>query len=108
MVLERSLKTTVIYLYIGKRILIASKAGESMVKEYFISYEQKYPEQRSELRRISLALRRNGIETMPELYQMYRYNRKQLLQIRSIGEKSVQLIGKLCSVYEMEISGLGA
>ena len=79
-----------------------------MVKEYFISYEQKYPEQRSELRRISLALRRNGIETMPELYQMYRYNRKQLLQIRSIGEKSVQLIGQLCSVYEMEISGLGA
>ena len=64
-----------------------------MVKEYFISYEQKYPEQRSELRRISLALRRNGIETMPELYQMYRYNQKQLLQIRSIGEKSVQLIG---------------
>ena len=74
-----------------------------MVKEYFIAYEQQFPEQRSELRRISLALRRNGIETMPELYQMYRDNRKQLLQIRSIGEKSVRLIGKLCSVYEMEL-----
>ena len=52
-----------------------------MVKEYFIAYEQQFPEQRSELRRISLALRRNGIETMPELYQMYRDNRKQLLQL---------------------------
>ena len=78
-----------------------------MVKEYFIAYEQQFPDQRSELRRISLALRRNGIETMPELYQMYRDNRKQLLQIRSIGEKSVRLIGKLCSVYEMEPSGIG-
>ena len=78
-----------------------------MVKEYFIAYEQQFPELRSAQRTIPLSLFCNGIKTMPELYQMSRDNRKQLLQIRSIGEKSVRLIGKLCSVYEMELSGSG-
>lgn len=75
-----------------------------MIKEYFIACEQQFPEQRSELRRISLALRRSGVLTMPELYQMYLQSPEYLLQIRSIGEKSISLIGEVCRQYEKTVT----
>lgn len=71
-----------------------------MVKEYFIAYEQQFPEHRSELRRISLSLRRGGVETMSKLCQMYTGSPERLLQIRSIGEKSIELIGEVCRQYQ--------
>ena len=71
-----------------------------MIKDYFAACEQHFPEQRSELRRISLALCRGGIETMPELCQMYMHEPQRLLEIRSIGEKSIQMIGELCRQYQ--------
>lgn len=71
-----------------------------MVKEYFIACEQQFPEHRADLRRISLALRRAGVETMPKLYQMYTQSPECLLQIRSIGEKSAGLIGDVCRQYQ--------
>lgn len=70
-----------------------------MVREYFTACEQQFPEHRADLRRISLALRRGGVKTMSELCQMYTRCPESLLQIRSVGEKSVGLIGELCMRY---------
>lgn len=49
-----------------------------MIKDYFAAYEQQYPEQQSQLRKISLALHRNGVSTMSELVRLYMQNPEQL------------------------------
>ena len=70
-----------------------------MIQESFSACEQQFPEQRAELRRIFLALRRGGIETMPELCRMYAREPQRILELRSIGGKRFLLIGELCRRY---------
>lgn len=38
---------------------------------------------------------------MPELCQIYMHEPQRLLEIRSIGEKSIQMIGELCRQYQI-------
>ena len=71
-----------------------------MVKAYFTASEQAFPAQRAQLRRLSLALRRSGVERMEQLCAMQRAGPEGLLEIRSIGEKSLPLIAAVCARYE--------
>ena len=71
-----------------------------MVKAYFTACEQAFPAQRSQLRRLALALGRGGVEHMEQLCAMQRAGPEGLLEIRSIGEKSLPLIAALCARYE--------
>ena len=43
-----------------------------MVKAYFTACEQAFPAQRTQLRRLSLALRRGGVERMEQLCAIQR------------------------------------
>ena len=71
-----------------------------MVKAYFTACEQAFPAQRTQLRRLSLALRRSGVERMEQLCALQRAGPETLLKIRSIGEKSLPLIAAVCARYE--------
>ena len=71
-----------------------------MVKAYFAACEQAFPANRTQLRRLSLALRRGGVEHMEQLCAMQRAGPEKLLEIRSIGEKSLPLIAAVCARYE--------
>ena len=71
-----------------------------MVKTCFTACEQAFPAQRTQLRRLSLALRRSGVERMEQLCAMQRAGPETLLEIRSIGEKSLPLIAAVCARYE--------
>ena len=70
-----------------------------MVKPYFAACEQDFPQRRSELRRIALALCRGGVDTMEALCAMQRAGPEKLLEIRSIGAKSLPLIAAVCARY---------
>ncbi|MDD2972142.1 MAG: hypothetical protein PHE02_08445 [Lachnospiraceae bacterium] len=71
-----------------------------VVKDYFTACEERFPEKRSELRRISLCLRRGGILTMEALCQMQRETPEKVTAIRDIGEKSSKFIAVICRQYE--------
>ena len=71
-----------------------------MVKDYFTVCEEYFPQRRHELRRISLALRRAGVGTMEALCALQRDGPAELLKIRSIGERSLELIAAVCARYE--------
>lgn len=71
-----------------------------MVKGYFAACEQAFPAQRAQLRRLSLALRRSGVERMEQLCALQRAGPAGLLSIRSIGAKSLPLIAAICARYE--------
>ena len=71
-----------------------------MVKAYFTACEQAFPANCTQLRRLSLALRRGGVEHMEQLCAMQRAGPEKLLEIRSIGEKSLPLIAAVCARYE--------
>ena len=76
-----------------------------MVKAYFTACEQAFPANCTQLRRLSLALRRGGVEHMEQLCAMQRAGPEKLLEIRSIGEKSIgekslPLIAAVCARYE--------
>lgn len=71
-----------------------------MVKAYFTACEQAFPAQRTQLRRLSLALRRGGVERMEQLCAIQRAGPEKLLEIRSIGAKSLLLIAAVCARYE--------
>ena len=71
-----------------------------MVKAYFTACEQAFPAQRAQLRRLSLALRRSGVERMEQLCAMQRAWPEGLLELRSIGAKSLPLIAAICAQYE--------
>lgn len=73
-----------------------------MVKNYFSVCEVRFPGRRAELRRISLALRREGIGTMEELCLLRQEGGGKLLSVRAIGEKSLALIEQICTQYETE------
>lgn len=70
-----------------------------MVKAYFTACEQAFPAQRTQLRRLSLALRRSGVERMEQLCAIQRAGPEKLLEIRSIGAKSLPLIAAVCARY---------
>ena len=53
-----------------------------MVKAYFTACEQAFPAQRAQLRRLSLALRRSGVERMEQLCALQRAGPETLLKIR--------------------------
>lgn len=71
-----------------------------MVKAYFTACEQAFPAKRTQLMRLSLALRRGGVEHMEQLCAMQRAGPEKLLEIRSIGAKSLPLIAAVCARYE--------
>ena len=71
-----------------------------MVKAYFTACEQAFPTQRAQLRRLALALGRGGVDTMEQLCAMQRAGLERLLEIRSIGEKSLPLLAAICARYE--------
>lgn len=71
-----------------------------MVKQYFAACERAFPAQRTHLRRLSLALCRGGVETMEALYALRQAQPEKLLEIRSVGAKSLPLIEKVCRRYE--------
>ena len=71
-----------------------------MVKAYFTACEQAFPAKRTQLRRLSLALRRGGVEHMEQLCAIQRAGPEKLLEIRSIGAKSLPLIAAVCARYE--------
>ena len=71
-----------------------------MVKAYFAACEQAFPAQRAQLRRLALALGRGGVERMEQLCAMQRAGPEGLLEIRSIGAKSLPLIAAVCARYE--------
>lgn len=71
-----------------------------MVKAYFTACEQAFPAQRTQLRRLALALGRGGVERMEQLCAMQRAGLERLLEIRSIGEKSLPLLAAICARYE--------
>lgn len=71
-----------------------------MVKAYFAACEPFFPQQRGELRRVALALCRGGVDTMKQLCALQRAGPKGLLEIRSIGEKSLPLIAAVCARYK--------
>ena len=73
-----------------------------MVKDYFKACEKRFPKFQSELRRISLALRREQIVTMEQLCDLQKSNPEDLLAVRSIGEKSFALIEIVCAEYQFE------
>ena len=71
-----------------------------MVKAYFAACEPFFPQQRGKLRRVALALCRGGVDTMEQLCAMQRAGPEGLLEIRSIGAKSLPLIAAICARYE--------
>lgn len=71
-----------------------------MVKAYFAACEPFFPQQRGELRRVALALCRGGVDTMEQLCALQRAGPEGLLEIRSIGAKSLPLIAAVCARYE--------
>ena len=71
-----------------------------MVKAYFAACEGEFPAQRAQLLRLSLALRRGGVERMEQLCAMQRAGPEGLLAIRSIEAKSLPLIAAVCARYE--------
>ena len=71
-----------------------------MVKAYFTACEQAFPANCTQLRRLSLALRRGGVEHMEQLCAIQRAGPEKLLEIRSIGAKSLPLIAAVCARYE--------
>ena len=71
-----------------------------MVKSYFAACEPFFPQQRGELRRVALALCRGGVDTMEQLCALQRAGPERLLELRSIGAKSLPLIAAVCARYK--------
>ncbi|MBM6885512.1 hypothetical protein [Pseudoflavonifractor phocaeensis] len=78
-----------------------------MVKQYFAVCELVFPAQRAELRRIALALCRGGVERMEELCRLYAQTPERLMEIRSIGAKSLPVIAEVCRRYQRMGEGDG-
>ena len=76
-----------------------------MVKAYFTACEQAFPAQRAQLRRLALALGRGGVERMEQLCALRRAGPEGLLELRSIGVKSLPLIAAVCARYEETRTG---
>ena len=70
------------------------------IKKFFVLCEEQTSLKRTELRRASFALRRNGVETMEELCQMMENSPAQLSSLRDVGTKSLELIKEVCFIYE--------
>ena len=73
-----------------------------MIKEYFARCEVRFPEQRAQLRQVSLALRREQIDTIEQLYRLFQNTPEALADIRSIGEKRLGIIERVCKAYEAD------
>ena len=78
------------------------KEDTKMLNDYFIACEACFPERRPQLRRLSLALRRERISTMEQLCHIQQTGPDALLALRSIGTKSLGLIEQVCTRYESE------
>ena len=73
-----------------------------MIKDYFALGATRFPEQRTQLRRVSLALRREQIHTMEQLCRLRADSPEGLLSIRAIGAKRLGLIEAVCRQYESD------
>lgn len=74
-----------------------------MLREYFSACEEIFLDKCPYLRKISLILCRNGIETMSELCRIYEQTPEKLLTFRSIGVQSLCLIGEVCRQYQKNV-----
>ena len=77
------------------------------LKSFFEGYEKLKPGKRTMLRSTSLALRRNGIDTMEKLAAMYEKNPQALVAVRDIGPGRLRLIGTLVRDYEVMLKNRG-
>lgn len=73
-----------------------------MVKDFFMRCEDRFPEQRTQLRQVSLALRRERISTMEQLCRLFREDPEALAGIRSIGRKRLELIELVYRTYQAD------
>lgn len=70
------------------------------LKEFFTLCEEQTPSKRTELRRTSFALRRNGVATMEELCQLLSHSPEKIAELRDVGAKSLALIKEVCLLYD--------
>lgn len=70
------------------------------IKQFFALCEGQASLKRTELRRASFALRRNGVEEMEELCQIMENYPEKLSSFRDVGTKSFGLIREVCFIYE--------
>ena len=78
------------------------------LKSFFEGYEKLKPGKRTMLRSTSLALRRNGIDTMEKLTALYEQYPKTLEAVRDIGPGRLRLIGTLVRDYEVMVTNRGS
>jgi len=70
------------------------------LKEYLTLYEIENLEKASEVRNISLSLRRGRITTMEELCELQNSGSEKIAHIRDIGPKKLAMIKKICQTYK--------
>ncbi len=70
------------------------------IKDYFSSFEGSFSSSKSELQRISVALRRENIVLMEDLCKIYRESPGEIAAIRNIGEKSMGIVTQLCIEFK--------
>lgn len=73
-----------------------------MIKDYFARCEARFPAQQAQLRQVSLALRREQVNTMEQLCLLFRSDPGALSAIRSIGTKRLGIIEQVCRQYEAD------
>ncbi len=73
-----------------------------MVKDYFARCEGRFPDKQAQLRQVSLALRREQVNTMEQLCRLCRSDPAALSAIGSIGAKRLGLIEQVCREYEAD------
>ena len=69
------------------------------LKNYLTAYEGENPKICTELRSISLALRRNRIATMEELCQLQDNSPQTIKEMRNVGPKKYEIITQVCKEY---------
>ena len=73
-----------------------------MIKDDFARCEALCPEQRTQLRQIALALRREQVNTMEQLCWLFQNSPESLAGMRSIGEKRMKVIEQVYRAYQAE------
>ena len=69
------------------------------LKAVFDAYAKAVPGKRTLLHSTSLALRRNGVDTIEKLTELYQQDPDSLTAMRDIGPRRLRLIGGLLNDY---------
>lgn len=70
------------------------------IQDYFMLCEEKIPEKRTDLRRISFALRRGGVDTLEQLLAMYQQYPEEISKLRDVGTQSIVIINQVIQLLE--------